>query len=143
MTICIDASVFVKCLSLEKGADSILPWLRAAGDDRIVAPAFLAAEVASALRRKMSRGVLTRTQCLEALSFYSRFEVEYVWDDTLTERAFDLSLELDQPTVCDTAYLAVAEKERCELWTLDRVFAHAASSRWPLIRLLGAEMRQP
>jgi len=47
--------------------------------------------------------------------------------------------ELGQSTIYDTLYLAVAQRNQCELWTADERFAAAASGRYPFVKLLRAE----
>lgn len=136
MTVCIDASIIVRCLTLEQGGTETLPWLVSKADEEIVAPTFLPMEVGTALRRKMASGEMTEVQCVEALALYRKLGIRYVWDDFIMERAFKLAVALNQPTLYDSAYLAVAEQEECELWTLDRRFAEAASLLHPYVRLL-------
>lgn len=136
MTVCLDANVLVRCFTPEEGHDRALAWLRTKAGEGLVGPAFLPYEFASALLRKVQVGEMTMAQCAEALALFSRLEVRYVWDDSVLEAAFNLSLSLRQPTVYDTGYLAVAESERCELWTFDRKFASVASKDHPLVRLL-------
>ncbi|MGI6163424.1 MAG: hypothetical protein ACOYEQ_05800 [Bacillota bacterium] len=36
----------------------------------------------------------------------------------------------------DTAYLTVAEREQCEMWTADALFVRAASGKYPFVRFL-------
>ncbi len=36
----------------------------------------------------------------------------------------------------DTAYLTVAKREQCEMWTADARFVRAASAKHPVVRLL-------
>lgn len=136
MTVCIDASVIVRCLTLEQGDAEVLQWLISKADEEIVAPTFLPMEFGTALRRKMVRGEMTEPQCVEALELYRKLGIRYVWDDHILERAFELAVALNQPTLYDSAYLAVAEQEDCELWTLDRRFAETASSFKRYVRLL-------
>jgi predicted nucleic acid-binding protein len=136
VTVCIDASVIVRCLTLEQGGTEILSWLISKADEEIVAPTFLPMEFGTALRRKMARGEMTEPQCVEALELYCKLGIRYVWDDRIVGRAFELAVALNQPTLYDSAYLAVAEQEDCELWTLDRRFAEAASSFSRYVRVL-------
>jgi len=136
MTVCVDASVVLKWLTFEDGSDRALSWLNARANDEIVAPAFLPVEVASVLRQKMCRGEMTVDECFEALHLLNRLEIRYVWDSALVERAFKIAVETGQPTVYDTTYLALAEKEQCEMWTADARFVHAASPRYPFVRLI-------
>lgn len=136
MTVCLDASVLVRCLTKEQGNAETLSWLRERLDEGVVAPAFLPFEFGSALRRKLSAGEMTAAECAEAISLFGRLGVRYNLDGDLLNLAFTLALALGQPTVYDTAYLAVAEKEKCEFWTLDRRFVSVASKEHPCVRSL-------
>ena len=102
----------------------------------MVAPSFFLAEVASVIRRKVGRQELTPEDGQEALDVLESVEVRLVWDFDLIQRAFHLAGELRQPTIYDTVYLAVAEREQCDLWTSDARFAEAAPTRYPFVRLV-------
>jgi predicted nucleic acid-binding protein len=134
--VCVDASLVLKLLTWEHGSDQALQWLESWAEERIIAPQFLPVEVASVLRRKMRRNEIPAGHCIESLGLLDRLAIKYVWDAGLLDRAFALAVELDQPTVYDTAYLALAERERCELWTADARFVAAASARYPFVRCL-------
>jgi predicted nucleic acid-binding protein len=136
MTICLDASVLVRCLTGEEGSAEALNWLESRGGEQIVSPSFLPFEFGSALRRKMIARQMTASQCAEAISLFGRLGIRYVWDPEVLETAFTISTALEQATVYDTAYLAVAEREKCELWTLDHRFAGAASQEYPCVKIL-------
>lgn len=136
MTVCLDASVLVRCLTKEHGNAETLSWLRSHLDERMVAPAFLPFEFGSALCRKLSAGEMTAAECAEAISLFGRLDIRYDLEVRLLNSAFTLAVALDQPTVYDTAYLAVAEKEKCELWTFDGRFVSVASKDHPCVRLV-------
>lgn len=134
MMVCVDASLVLKWLTYEVGSDEAIAWLSVHADDDFIAPPFLPVEVASALRQKARRGEITHEDGMEALRLLDSLNVRFTWDQELTERAFTLATELDQPTVYDTAYLALAAREQCELRTADGRFARAASPRYPFVR---------
>ncbi|NPV52658.1 MAG: type II toxin-antitoxin system VapC family toxin [Firmicutes bacterium] len=136
MSICVDASLVLKWLTYEPGSDEALVWLNMHASDEIIAPSFLSLEVASVLRQKTRRAEMTSEESLEALHLLDKLKIRFMWDWTLLERALELAIELDQSTAYDTAYLALAEREECELWTADACFARAASPRYPIVRLL-------
>lgn len=136
MTVCVDASLVLKWLTYENDSDKAIAWLNAHAEEEMIAPACLPAEITSALRQKVRRAELSREEGLEALQLLDNLRIRTLWDRELAERAFILAVELDQPTAYDTAYLALAEKERCELWTADARFARTASPLYPFVRLL-------
>jgi predicted nucleic acid-binding protein len=139
MTVCVDASVIVKLLTPESGSTEALSWLASHAGEQFLAPASLPAEVGSALRTKMRRAEMSVAQCTEALGLLNRLAIQYTWDWDLLERAFNLAVELDQPTVYDTLYLALAEKQQCELWTADMGFVRAASPGYPFVKALTSD----
>jgi predicted nucleic acid-binding protein len=132
----VDASLVVKWVTDEVGSDKALAWLNAHSDEELIAPAFMPAEVASVIRRKSLRGETTMDQGLKALHFLTSLNIKLAWDWALAEKALSLAAELDQPSTYDTAYLALAERERCDLWTADAEFVGAASARYPFVRLV-------
>ncbi len=136
MIACVDASLVLKLLTREHGSDEALQWLELWAEENIVAPQLLPLEVASVLRRKMWRGEVTAEHCLGSLGLLTRLAIRYTWDAGLLDRAFALAIELGQPTVYDTAYLALAEREHCDLWTADARFVAAAAGRYPFVRCL-------
>ncbi|MGE5572133.1 MAG: type II toxin-antitoxin system VapC family toxin [Bacteroidota bacterium] len=136
MMVCVDASLVLKWLTYEAGSDEAIAWLGIHADDELIAPAHLPIEVASVLSQKARRGEITHEDGMEALRLLDSLDIRFTWDQELTERAFTLAIELDQPTVYDTAYLALAAREQCELLTADGRFARAASPRYQFVRSL-------
>lgn len=138
MIVCVDASIVVKWFTTEDDSDQALRWLESHAGDEIVAPMLLQVEVASVFRRKLCMGEMTFEECLQALRLLEQLGFRYLSDPSIVARAFELSIELAQPTVYDTVYLAIAEKQHCELWTADERFARVASATYPFVRLLSA-----
>ena len=58
----------------------------------------------------------------------------------LSREAWELAVELNLPTVYDTAYLALAQIEGCDFWTADRSFYRVASGKYGFVRLLGEDL---
>jgi predicted nucleic acid-binding protein len=137
MMVCVDASLVLKCLIREDGSGRAVQWLKSRADGDLISPPLLQMEVASILRQKMRRGEVPGEHCLEALCLLSALGITYIWDDELLSRAFDMATEMEQLTVYDTAYLALAEREKCELWTADERLVEAASGRHSFVRGLG------
>jgi predicted nucleic acid-binding protein len=136
MTVCIDASIAVKLITGEPDSDQVHAWFEARVQDRLVAPAFMPYEVASALRRKVLLNSLTEEQAVGAIKLLAQMDIQLCWDWALAERALVLAFELGQPTAYDTAYLALAEQERCSVITADKAFARACSDRFPFVQEL-------
>jgi len=53
-----------------------------------------------------------------------------------SKRVLELALEHNLSTY-DAAYLALAESERCKLWTGDRPFYQAAKATLPWVKWIG------
>lgn len=138
MTACVDASLVVKMLSREPGSDEALAWFVAHVDADIIAPPFMPAEVASAVRRKVLRKEITSEQGADLLKSLGSMGIRLVGDWDIVGRALALATELGQSGVYEAVYLALAESERCELWTADAEFAKAACTKYPCVRLVSA-----
>lgn len=136
MTVCVDASLAIKFLTLEADSDRALAWLDSHHSENMVAPTFLAGEVATAIRQKVRRGILGLEKGNEVLSAFMALNVGLAWDHDLLERALEMATELNEPTVYDTLYLALAERQHCDYWTADARFVRVAASRYPCVRPL-------
>jgi len=136
MSVCVDASLLVKLVTPEFDSERVHDWFVAHRDQTIIAPAFMPVEVASVIRQKIVRKQLTEEQGEQAVSLLGGLDIQIYWDWLLVERALALAAELNQPTAYDTAYLALAEQEECDLLTADVAFARACSSEYPRVRVL-------
>jgi len=138
VTVCVDASLIVRCLSYEPGTGAATGWLQCHGDEEMVAPWLLAAEVASVLRLKAGKNEMTVAESKEAMRLLGLLDIRFVFDLELVRRAYEVAEDLNQPSIYDALYVAVAEREKCDLWTADTRFANAASPRYPFVRIAGA-----
>ncbi len=136
MTICIDASVVVKLLVLEPDTSGVRAWFAANPDVALLAPAHMPAEVTTALRRKIVRGWLSEGEAISALRLLNRLGVDERSTQPLLQRAVGLASELEQPTVYDALYLALAEQEHCALLTADRTFERACAAKFPFVHAI-------
>lgn len=136
MSLCVDASLIIAFLTPEPASDKAAAWMDAHSGSELIAPALIAAEVASALRKKVRRKSIGSQFGQEALDAFGTMNIRLVWDQSLIARAFELASELDRPSIYDSLYLALAEREQCDFWTADARFAHAAAFRYPFVRLL-------
>ena len=136
--ICLDANIVVKLLLLEPDSASAAQlW-----DKRVerkldaVAPMLLTYEVLSTIRRRVYRGLLLQQRAAEACHVLGALPVLYVHNSGLSDRAFELATQFNQPTIYDTLYLAVAEAHNCAFWTADEAFFKTTSARFPAVHLL-------
>ena len=95
------------------------------GEVDLTAPSVWEYEVANALRLSVARGRLTEQWAGMALRSLLGLGVA-LWEFApIAGRAWDLALE-HQLTVHDAAYLALAQRQRCYLYTGDKRLGDAA-----------------
>ena len=138
MTVVVDASVALKWVIEEEGTDEALAlWDRwQAGGERVIAPPVFRAEVANALRQFVRRGLAATLEAADLLE--TLLETVAVEDPPhLYRRSLELADAFDLGAVYDALYLALAERENCEVWTADRKLARAVDNRFPLLQCIG------
>ena len=116
MTLVVDASVVAQWVLPQEGS------ARAAAlrsEERLIAPALVAAEVGNAIWKAVRRGDVARDDALAAMEGALLPLDELIPTEDLRLRALALAMELDHP-VYDCFYLALAEREQCPLVTADR-----------------------
>lgn len=124
MELVVDASVAVKWLIPETGADAARQLLRS--NVELHAPRLLIAEVASALWRRARLGEIQTGHAGEMMEVMSTLPVHWRRDETLGADAVRLGIALDRP-VYDCVYLALAHQLRGRVITADRRFANAVA----------------
>lgn len=139
-SVCVDASVAVQVVTREdhsQQADALwTDWMHRGLQP--IAPSFFAYEVCSVLRQKAAlRGELTPEEEKETVEVFMSLEVSVISPPGHLRTAWDLATELHLPTVYDTAYLALARIEGCDLWTADRRFYNAVQARFSTVHWLG------
>lgn len=137
---CVDASLVVRALVpdtySDRAAERFERWQREAV--RLVAPALLAFEVTSALRRLVHHDVLTATEGEDAFEGFLRMEIGLTHRRDVFPLAWRLARELERSRAYDTAYLAVARLNGCEMWTADERLYNACRATLPWVRWIGA-----
>lgn len=136
----LDASVAVKWLVPEEGRAEARQLLL--GDDPLLAPDLIAAEVATGISRKARVGQISPNAARRVLEHWLRLLESGVLTIApsagLLKDAMDLSLALDHP-LPDCLYLALARRTSSALITADAKLARKAGSiRGLQVRLLGA-----
>lgn len=137
--VCIDASLAIKLLVQESySAQAASLWQSWAenGTERI-APAFFPFEVASAIRRKCVRKQLTEEETEEAFDIFTRLGFTVLMPEALLKEAWDMTRELEFPTLYDTAYLALSKICNCEFWTADEALVNSLQGKLPWVRWIG------
>jgi len=136
--ICLDASlVLALLLPPERTPDVIDAWRALlAQDNELLAPPLLFIEVTSVLREQVAGQQITQTEADAAFTAFQQMPIERVWPAQLHARAWAIVRLLDQRKAYDAHYIAVAEIEACEFWTLDRKLANAVAQRLPNITIV-------
>ena len=118
MTTVLDASAMVRLLSGLVAEEDVHHF-----DDSLLAPDLVVAEVGNGLRRAVLRGIVTREIAPLLLQRFLQMPIEIESSYDLVERAFEM---LDNVSVPDGCYVALAEERGCRLLTSDARLARAA-----------------
>lgn len=137
---CVDASLVVRVLVPGQYSDRALDALAGWQEDgtQLVAPALLAFEVTSVLRRLVHLRELTAEEGDQALEGFLRLDVRLLSRRGIFPLAWRLARELNQPRAYDVSYLAVGLLLGCEFWTADERLYNIAGKRYPFVRWIGA-----
>jgi predicted nucleic acid-binding protein len=127
MMVCLDASVVGILITPDEQSPQVIDRYEKAclRGDTLIAPQLLPFEIASILRKKKLRQLLTAAEIVGALHFFHALRIQLRDAENLIERE-----SLGPPlTVYDASYLVIAEKQTCELWTADkRFFRHISNN---------------
>lgn len=142
-SVCIDASLALAWLFYDEHreqADELLKiWARDAIE--LVAPPMFHAEVGSSIRKNVYFKHILPAEGERLFAVYSEMPVKIVdgWD--IYRKAWQLAKEFNLPVCYDMQYLAVAELEDCEFWTLDRKLVNAVRGKTKKVRWVGEAKR--
>ena len=108
-------------------------------DTQILAPSLFLYEITNALYGRARRGELTSDEIAARFSQLQRVGVQI---SSLSEdahiRAMELALRFGIRATYDAHYLALAERENCELWTADERLWNAVRPTVDWVRWIGA-----
>jgi len=116
MTLVVDASIAALWV-LEQDGSARANTLR--GESGLIAPSLIAAEIGSAIWKAVRRKTVSRADALVAIETALLPFQALVPDSELRSRALALAIELDHP-IYDCFYLALAERERAPLVSVDK-----------------------
>jgi len=106
----------------------------AQGAIKAIAPYLLIYEVVNGILTATRRKRLASHKAPEVMDNFMKLGVEL--KEVESKRVLELALEHNL-SAYDAAYLALAESERCELWTGDRPFYQAAKATLPWVKWIG------
>lgn len=121
----LDASVLVEYLAGAEHAEEVRARLRAA-PDRLWAPHLVDAEVGHVLRRSVLLGELSAASARAAIDDLADLPLRRTGHVGLLDRAWELRRNV---SFYDGLYVALAERLKLPLLTLDARLARAAGSR--------------
>ena len=122
-TVVVDTSIVIKWVFREKDSDQAYALLEEWIDKQtvILAPGLLAYELTNVLYRKARKQEIAYTDIAPNLIkiFGTGLELDSPVEISLSIRAAELAHQFGLPAAYDTHFLALAEREGCELWTAD------------------------
>lgn len=104
------------------------------GRGNLAAPSLLAYELTNGMLTALRQGRLSRDQADEGLATLLAVDIRLISVDP--SQIFALSLQR-KVSAYDGAYLAVAEKLDCDVWTGDRAFYNACRRKGSRVRWIG------
>lgn len=137
--VCVDASLIVRTLvpgPLTEGALALLEKWRREEISRI-APALIAFEVTSTLRRLVYREVITPEEGKEAFEEFMTLDIRLSHRKGIFPLAWELAKQFNRPRAYDTAYLAYARLNNCNFWTADEKLYNAVKKELDWVKWIG------
>jgi predicted nucleic acid-binding protein len=137
--VCIDASLAL-CwlLNVQTDARADALWQRWRENEvRLVGPPLFPTEVTSVLREEVFFKRLSPEEGEEAFNLYSGIPVAIINHPSLSRKAWDLAREYHLPRTYDMQYLAVADLEDCEFWTLDKKLVNSLRGKNRRLKWVG------
>jgi predicted nucleic acid-binding protein len=122
----VDASIGFKWLIAEQDSDKALALF----SEELHAPDFFPIEITNALNVSAIRGRVVDSKALLGDLF---LKLPTLHDSTLLlPRALEIASQMRR-SVYDSLYVALAERERCELVTADQRLYNALKARFPFV----------
>jgi len=139
-SVVVDASIAIKWVLQEPDSDVayalLAEWIEK--ETVILAPALLAYEITNILYRKTLNGDLTLDNAKLGIRkiLLTGLEFDFTEDPSFGIKAMELANQFNQPATYDSHYLALAEREDCELWTADTKMGRAVRGKLDGVRWL-------
>lgn len=130
--VCVDASLVLNLLlpdeRIQRLADLWSEWTES--QTIPFGPPLIFAEVPSALRQSVYSGRISANAGDTAFLDFVQMGIEVSGRTDLHVLAWEFAKTYNQSRVYDAMYLAAAQAEDCELWTLDRRLVNAVNLPW-------------
>jgi predicted nucleic acid-binding protein len=135
-SVCVDASLVVNWLIAGPYSNEAARLLHIwqLNEVELVAPSLIVFEVTSTLRRSVYLKQIPFPQGDAAFETFLKLPVRTSPLREVVQLSWQLSKRLNLPRAYDSAYLAVAQLNRCEFWTADRRLYNAAHPTFPWVR---------
>lgn len=137
----VDASIALKWVLRETDSKIAFALLTEWNDREIMllVPTLLAYEITNSLYRKAHSGEITLNRAKEALAeiLLAGLQFDFSSDLALSTRAIELADQYKLPAAYDAHYLALAEREGCELWTADMQLWNTLRGKINWVRWIG------
>lgn len=137
----VDTSIVIKWVLQESDSDvaetMLIDW--SSNGVVILAPALLTYEVTNALYKNVRKGEITLEEAKEALRkvLLSGVVLNFSKDSDLGRRAIEFAGQFGLSATYDAHYLALAEREGCELWTADTRMWNSIRGKLSWVRWIG------
>ena len=137
--VCVDANLIIRVLVPGSLSDLALPlfesWQRAT--TTLAAPALLAFEVTSTLRRLVFRREISQPQGERALHRFLQINIRLSHQRGIFPLAWQMAQQFNRPRAYDTAYLALAQLRGSDFWTGDEKLYNAVRGELDWVKWLG------
>jgi len=103
----------------------------------LAAPSLFQYEIIAVLRKNVYQGRLSLEESIKARDILLSQPMQFMLDDDLMRRAYDLSTRFNRPTAYDSQYLAVAQRLGCDFWTVDERLYNSVANDLGWVKWLG------
>lgn len=119
----VDANIGLKWIIDEEGSEEATALLDKWNNQGItmLAPYLFMYEITNILYQNVRKGRILLDRAMTGLGDILLLGMDFddSYDDSLGRRAIELTHQYDLKATYDAYYLALAEREKCELWTAD------------------------
>lgn len=137
--VCVDASLVVRTLVYGPYSAETTFLLKqwSSQGTTLIAPSLFVFETASTLRRLVYHREITEQEGEEAFRFLLMLKIRLSHRRAVISASWDLAQAFSRPRAYDTAYLALAQLHRCDLWTADEKLYNTVRGALPWVRWVG------